>query len=342
LPGTGHSSPTIVGERLYITSADASAGKRYLLCLNRQTGTTLWQRDVAFAPFRQHADNSYASSTPAADDVGVYVSWLNPDKYLLQAFTPDGKDLWSIDLGPFRSQHMNGGSPIVWGELVIFAVDQDTPGGSFVIAVERKTGQMRWKTPRRSDNASSSTPCLFEPAGAPAQVILSNRTEGLVALDAATGKRLWDVPGAMPLRCVASPLAAGELVMANCGEGVANRVLTAVRPPAQPGDKPEVAYTLKGLAAPYVPTPIAVRNRLFILTDAGVMHCVELASGKTIYSQRIPDVGSAGFYASPVCVDGRLLCITKKGELIVLGTADKLEILGRGPLGEPTFATPTV
>ena len=102
LPGEGHSSPVIFGNKLFLTSADRAVGKRYLLCIDARTGDTLWKREFEFSPYAQHRDNAYAAATPALDDKYVYVPWINPQRYELFAFDHDGNEVWKADLGPFR------------------------------------------------------------------------------------------------------------------------------------------------------------------------------------------------------------------------------------------------
>ena len=341
LPGKGHGSPAIWAGRVFVASADEAAGKRFLTCLDATSGKTLWQRDFPLKPYRHHNENSAATATPAVDESGVYIAWMDPEKYLLIGLDHDGKDLWLVNLGPFKSQHMNGSSPIVVGQTVIMSVDQDIADASFVIAVDHKTGQTKWKTAHVSDNAASSTPCVYESAGQPPQIILTNRSEGLLALDSETGRRVWTLPEALPFRSVASPVAGPGIVLGNCGEGASNRVLSAAIPATKPDGKAQLAWQIKTVTAPYVPTPLIVGPRVFLLTDVGQVTCVELASGKALWQQKIPNV-VGGFYASPICVNDRLICVTKKGEVIVLSAGDKLEVLGRTQLDEGTFATPAV
>ncbi|MGA2497229.1 MAG: PQQ-binding-like beta-propeller repeat protein [Tepidisphaeraceae bacterium] len=341
LPGTGHGSPAIWDGRVFVASADEAAGKRFLTCLDATSGKTLWQREFPLKPYRHHGENNPATATPAVDESGVYVAWLDPEKYTLAALDHEGKDLWSVNLGPFKSQHMNGSSPIVIRRTVVMSVDQDIANASFVIAVDHKTGQTKWKTAHFSDNAASSTPCVYESPGQPPQIILTNRTEGILALNAETGGRLWTLPDALPFRSVGSPVAGAGIVLGNCGEGASNRVLSAAIPANTPDGKAELAWQIKTLTAPYVPTPLIVGPRVFLLTDAGQVSCVELASGKMQWQQKIPNV-SGGFYASPVGVNDRLICVTKKGEAIVLSAGEKFEVLGRTQLEEGTFATPAV
>src|SRR6266404_5295302 len=113
LPGTGHSSPVLWGERLFLTATGDKSGGLSVLCFNARDGRQLWRRDFSLTPFSHHKFNSFASSTPAVDAERVYVVWNEPDHYMLTALDHDGKDVWQRDFGPFVSQHGSGISPIV-------------------------------------------------------------------------------------------------------------------------------------------------------------------------------------------------------------------------------------
>ncbi|HEV8606040.1 MAG TPA: PQQ-binding-like beta-propeller repeat protein [Tepidisphaeraceae bacterium] len=338
LPGIGHSSPTLWGNRLFITCSEAASARRTLLCINSTDGSIFWQKDFDSHTFKQHPDNSYAAATPAVDADQVYICWIAPESYMFYAFDHKGNEIWKKDLGTFKSQHMNGGSPILFEDMVILAVDQDAADKSYVIAMDRKTGEPRWKTPRRSDTGASSTPCIYQPKEGNPQIIVTNKTDSLAALDAKTGKLIWDLPEVMRLRSVASPIVAGDLIIANCGEGAKNRVLVAVRPPDSPGQKPQIVYKITTTTSPYVPTPLFKDGRLFLWNDTGGVTCLKAASGEVLWEGKT----SADFYGSPICVNDKLYGMSKKGELIVVGTGDKFELLARNPLNEMTHATPTV
>jgi outer membrane protein assembly factor BamB len=338
LPGSGHSSPSVWGDRLFVTCSDPASARRTLLCINTKDGSEFWHKDFDSHTFKQHNDNSYAAATPAVDVDQVYICWIAPETYMFYAFDHKGNELWKRDLGPFKSQHMNGGSPILFEDMVILAVDQDAADKSYVIAMDRKTGEPRWQTPKRGGTAASSTPCIYQPREGNPQVILTNTADSMQSLDARTGKLVWEVPQVMRLRSVASPIVAGDLVVANCGEGAKNRVLIAVRPPVSPGRKPQIVYKITTTTSPYVPTPLYKDGRLYLWNDTGGVTCLKADSGEVIWEGQT----KADFYGSPMSVNDNLYAMSKKGEVIVVGMGDKFELLARNPLSEQTHATPAV
>src|SRR5438094_805013 len=159
LPGTGHSSPVLWGERIFLTTTGDKSGGISVLCLSALDGRVLWRREFSLTPFPRHQFNSYASSTPAVDGERVYVLWNEPEHYMLTALDHQGKAAWQRDFGPFVSQHGCGISPVVYGDKVIVGNEQDDAksvkdsthrGKSFVLAVDAKSGKTLWQTPRRS------------------------------------------------------------------------------------------------------------------------------------------------------------------------------------------------
>jgi outer membrane protein assembly factor BamB len=147
---------------------------------------------------------------------------------------------------------------------------------------------------------------------------------------------LWQLRDVFDRRVVASPIVAGDLVIGNCGEAQAGRLLIAVRPGSK-DQKPLVAYTLT-VNPPYVPTPLAKGDLLFLLTDSGVASCLRASTGKLIWQQRL----NAPFYGSFVCVADRLYAISRKGDVFVLSASEKFQLLARNPLGENSYATPAI
>jgi outer membrane protein assembly factor BamB len=248
----------------------------------------------------------------------------------------DGSDVWRRDLGPFVSQHGFGASPIVWKDLVIVANDQDK--ASFIAALDCKTGQPRWQAKRRTEKASFSTPCLYEPEGGKPQLILSSWAHGLTSLDPATGKLIWELPVFHNNRIVGSPAIAAGLIFAAAGVGGAGREMVAVQP-GNPdrGVEAKLAYSVQG-SLPYVPTPVANGPLLFLWHDNGVVACIDAPTGKRLWQQRV----GGNFFGSPVRVGDRLYCISRSGEMVVLAAADKYQLLARIPLGEASHATPAV
>jgi outer membrane protein assembly factor BamB len=189
LPGPGHSSPCVIGNRLFLTCCDAKTAARTILGINVADGSTLWRRDYPSQTYRQHTDNSYAASTPAADADNIYVCWTTPEEYSLLALSHDGKDLWRVNLGRFTSPHGSGTSPVLFEDLVIVTNDQENTE-SFILAVDRKTGQTRWKSPPtwpppplaftspRASPLSSSSPAALKasPPSMPAPANSSGRS----------------------------------------------------------------------------------------------------------------------------------------------------------------------
>jgi outer membrane protein assembly factor BamB len=359
LPGTGHSSPVMWRDRVYVTTADEDAGRRLLVCVDAADGKVAWEHPFELKPFRKHGDNSYASSTPAVDDEHVYVQWTTQESFTVLAVAHNGTEAWRAELGGYKTQHGGGGSPVVHGGLVIVNLDQDEPGASFVAALDCATGDVRWKTPRASTRFSTSTPCVYTTDAGQEQLVFTTHANGFTALDPATGKVLWELPGVFAQRVVSSPVVGPGVVLGACGEGPGGVLTVAVRPPgassspapagqavtagAKPdgGDgraaKPEVAYRLTE-KVPYVPTPIVYKDRLFTWSDGGTITCHDAATGARVWQE---DVKGA-FFGSPVCAGGNLYCVSKRGEVVVVRAADKFELLGRNDLGEASHATPAV
>ena len=350
LPGSGHSSPVLWGERIFVTSTGDKSGGISILCLSARDGKTVWKRDFPLSPFVRHANNSFASSTPAADADRVYVAWNEPDHYYLTALNHDGKTVWQRDFGPFVSQHACGVSPILCDDKVILTDFQDDPefvegpmpdkrtGKSSVIAVSAKTGETVWRTPRKSTVVSYSTPCLFEPKGGARALICNSQSHGISALDPATGKVLWEYEQAFDKRSVSSPLIMGELILGSCGSGGGRNTVTVINArEAGPVRKPVLAYQLQKSAA-YVPTSVAMGEFVWLWSDAGILSCLNATTGEIRYQERV----GGNYFASPIWIDGRLFCVSKTGELVVVEASDKFNVLHRYDLKAICEATPAV
>jgi len=344
LPGGGHSSPVIVGNRIFVTCADDATGKCILVCLDAATGKIIWQREYASTTFRKNKDCSYATSTPAADERGVVVVWAAPEHVLMVALDNDGKETWRRDLGPLVMQHGFAASPIIASGLVIFNNDQDDPnalpsnaknknksavaGKSFLIALDRATGKTRWQLDRRTQLGTYGAPCLRGN-----ELILCSLAYGVTGVDLATGKVNWELPGVFDKRCIGSPALCGDIIFQGCGIGGVGTFFAAVKA----GTQPKQIYQLEK-PVPYVPTALVKDGRLFAWSDAGTVACLDAASGKLIWRDRV----QGAFYSSPIWAGGRLYNIAKNGDVFVLGTGDKFELLARIPLGEKSFASPAV
>jgi outer membrane protein assembly factor BamB len=334
LPGIGHSSPVVWGDRIFVTSAVEESAQRIVLCVQTGDGKILWERRFDSAVHPKHLRNSFASSTPAVDENHVYVCWSTPEQYLLVALDHDGKDAWKVDLGPYVSQHSCGTSPIVYGDTVILGNDQD--GVSFLTALNCSDGQERWRTERRSAVVAYSTPCLRKPPGKPPELIFNSEAHGISGIDAATGKTNWEL-SVFDKRTVSSPIVADGLVFGTCGSGGGGSYVVALHPGSGPDEPPKTAYKVTD-AAPYVPTPLAKGDLLFLWSDKGVVSCLKLETGESLWRERV----GGNFSGSPVCVNNCLYCIADDGTVVVLAAADKFELLGRNALGEDSRSTPAI
>ena len=334
LPGTGSSSPVIWKDRIVVVSADSATAKRYVSCFDCRSGSNVWTYEFASSPFAKSRDNSYASSTPAAGDQAIYVYWPAPEQIDVLALGRDGKEIWSRKLGPYKSQHGGGASPILYENTVFLNNDQE--GESSLVALEATTGKTKWELKRRTDRASYATPCIRDTRSGSAEVIFASSSDGFTGVDPKKGTVNWEFTNAFPFRVVSSPITAGELVLGTCGEGGIGRRLAAVRP-GSGTSSPELVYEMKN-NLPYVPSLLAVDDLLFLWCDNGLVACHKAATGARIWQHKISD----SFYSSPVCAGGNLYCVSKSGIVYVMAAADKPEFKGSVPLGERTFATPAI
>ena len=339
-PGESHSQPVIWGDKLFLTTAVELGKERALVCLDKRDGRELWTKKFSLPTHRpQNKNASFANGSPVVDAHRVIASFVSADHFWVRSFDHDGKELWSRDLGTFESQHGHGASPMIHENTVIVTNDQD--GESFVVALDLKTGKDVWKTPRRSVRGGTAygTPSIHTRPDGSLEMLLTSQAHGISSLDPRTGALNWEAP-VYDKRMVASPVVAGDVVIGSCGQGGGNgNYLSAVRLGGR-GDvsKTHVAYTLRR-ATPYVPTPLFVDGRLYLFSDAGFASAVEPSTGKVIWSERLE---RTEFFGSPVLIDGKIYCPTVGGDMVVLATGDKFELLARNPLGEGTRSTPCV
>lgn len=339
LPGIGHSSPVVWGDKLFLIGAFDDTATRMVLCVRASDGQIEWQREYASTPHTKHPLNSFASSTPCVDEERVYVTWTAPEEFTLLALDHEGNEVWRRNLGPFVSQHSGGASPVVYGDLLIMANDQgdeEFQGKSSLVALDRRTGEPRWTVDRRTKVVAYSTPCVYRPQGQAEQLIFTSQAHGITSLDPTNGHVNWEFE-AFDKRSVSSPVIAGGLIFGTCGSGGGGGYVAAVRPPAGTGDEPELVYTVKE-SAPYCPTLVALDDLLFLWSDAGIVSCIDVKSGKAAGRLRV----SGNYYGSPVCVGGRLYCISEDGDAVVVSASKNPKLLARNPLGEESRSTPAV
>ncbi len=371
LPGGGHGSPVLWGDRVFLLAARDDA-TRIVVCLHAGDGRTLWAREYPGTTFRMNALNSYAASTPAVDPGAVYVTWTDPEAVRLVALDHDGNEIWTRDFGPYSSAHGPGTSPVVQGGRVVLT--NDHRGTSFVVAVDRRTGRTVWQLDRPGGRAAYAVPCIRPAEGGGVDLVLASDKAGLVGVDPVDGTVRWQRTDAFPARVVGSPVLAGRMMMATCGVGGAGKALTAVLP--RPGGEPRLVYQLKGRLVPYVPTPLVRGDRTYLLHDRGRLTCVRTADGEELWQENLGEK----FFASPVWIAdaggttsggavagqpraadaaagdaspaagsmhgsegrGRLLLVSTEGNVHVVRVGRGCQRLAVNPLGEKSHATPAV
>jgi outer membrane protein assembly factor BamB len=336
LPGAGHSSPVTWKGRVYLISAGDRPAQRHVVCVEAATGRIRWERSYPFQPYPRHELNSFASSTPAVDARGVYVVLPSPERLEVLALDHEGKERWRRDLGSQQTQHGGAGSPVVAGELLVVRQDQEE-APSIIHGLDVATGRSRWRLDQGVTRAAPySTPLLLSRAGARPELVFTSTERGFTAVDPATGRVTWELPGVFKARCVSSPVQAGELLVGTAGSGGGDRAAVAVRPPSG-GAPAAVAYQIpRGVS--YVPTPVSHRGLLFFWGDGGIVTCVRAATGEQVWNERV----GGTYYGSPVCVSGRLYAMSSQGELVVIAAAESFRILGRSSLEERSHSTPAI
>jgi outer membrane protein assembly factor BamB len=336
LPGIGHSSPIVWGNALFVTSAVDEGAVRYLHRVDTKTGRVVWTRQMGLRQSHKHLKNSWASGTPATDGNLVYVPFADREQYTVSAFDFDGNLVWRRFLGSFQSQHGQGASPILFEDLVIVPNDQQGP--SSIVALDKSTGKLVWSSLRSFRKTSYSTPILLKQSNddQPQLICVSGRL-GVTSLDPRTGELNW-ASGEFPMRTVASPIFANGMVIASCGGGGKGKLMIGV----DPGGKGDVAEThirfKRDRSLPYVPTPVAYKGHLYLWNDNGVVTCIHLEDQQEIWTKRV----GGNFSGSPICVDGRLYCMSEDGEVVVIDASPEYHLHGKTTLGDNSHSTPAV
>jgi outer membrane protein assembly factor BamB len=330
LPGKGHSSPVVWGDMLYLTSMNEESSNFHVLAIHRENGNIIWSRDVAYQTYSKHDFNSFASPSATVDGERIYLSWATPKHYFVAALDHAGEWLWKEDLGPFKSQHGVGVSPVLYKDKLIVANDQ--LGKSFIVALDKTSGSTVWKTKRQSDKAAYSTPCIYRTPAGKDQLIVNSAADGISGLDPDSGKVLWSYADAFDKRSCSSPIVAGGRVFGSCGSGGGGNFIVAIDPSQE---KPKLAYEIRR-SANYVPTPIAVGNLAFFWSDGGILTCVNPKSGEIHYQERV----RGRYFGSPVSVGNEIACVSTTGEIVVTAASDKFKILNRIDLDTKTHSTP--
>jgi outer membrane protein assembly factor BamB len=369
IPGLAHSSPVVWGDTLFVTSAvssaqnatfkpglygdgdaseDRSPHRFMLFAIDKKTGNVRWERVAAEGPPRnkRHIKSTYASSSPATDG-RIVVAWFGSEG--IHAYDLNGGKRWSVDLGRVDMGAYDipsyewgpASSPIIWNGLVI--VQCDTQADSFLLALSAETGEIVWKTDRKELPSWGTPTIVHTPAG---PELITNASNFIRGYNPENGRQLWQLGGSSKITAP-TPIFADGLHIIASGRAP-ERPIFAVRPGARGDltlasgatDNTHVAWSKTGRGS-YMPTPIAYRGVLYVLANNGVLDAYDIATGKEVYRQRLPLVGS-GFSASPVAADGKIYLSNEDGEMLVIEAGEVFKHLATNSMGETLMATPAL
>jgi outer membrane protein assembly factor BamB len=329
VPGLGWSSPVVVGGRVWVTTAIEQKGASLrALAFDVETGREVVNTEV----FRlgnarlTNPKNSFASPTPDVEGDRVYVHFGASGT---AALTTAGEIVWKTRL-PYDSQHGNGGSPVLYGDLLIINCDgSDT---AFVVALDKRTGKVRWKTERRQPwDQAYSTPLVIQVGDR--DEVVSVGAYRAAAYDPQSGKEVWRVSYRDGFSNVPRPVYGHGLVY--IATGFQEPSLLAVRADGA-GDvtKSHVVWTLRR-AAPLTPSPLLVGDELYVVSDIGIASCLDATTGEVHWLQRL----GGNYSASPIFADGRIYFLSEEGMAIVIAPGKEFRRLAMNQLDGAALAS---
>ncbi len=327
VPGRGHGSPTLVGDFIYLATADREKQSQSVLCLDRRTGKLVWQTEVhgSKADPGKHANSSAASSTVACDGEQLFINFLNAGAVHTTALDLKGKVLWQKKICDYVTHQGFASSPVLHESLVL--VSADHRGGGVIVGLDRKTGQTVWSE-ARPKLPNYTTPAILK-AGGRTQMVLAG-CNLMTSLDPLTGKKLWEVSGSTE-ECVGSAVTDGVRVFA--GGGYPKNHTVAV----MADGSGTVAWENKTRL--YVPTMIAKDGHLYAVLDAGVAVCWKSDTGEELWKERL----GGDFFTSPVMVGDRIYASNVGGKMFVFeATPKSFKLLAQNQLGDEAYASPAI
>lgn len=330
--GRGWSTPVVVDGRIWLTTGTAEGGGVLrLLAFDAGTGEETLNVEV----FRTEDEsspnpkNSLASPTPIVDGDRVYVHF---GSYGTAAVSTAGEILWTARF-PYVTQHGYGGSPILYDDLLV--LNGDGYDVAFVLALDTRTGEVRWKADREEPVSQAySTPLAINVDGQ--DQIVSVAAFRASAHDPATGAELWRVRYGRGFSNVPRPVYGNGLVF--IATGFQTPSMLAVRADGS-GDVTDthVAWTLRR-GAPHTPSPLLVGDELYMVSDYGVLTCIDAESGEVHWQHRI----GGNYSASPVFADGRIYLQSEEGKTTVIAPGTTYSELAVNQLDGSTLASMAV
>ncbi|HUR52788.1 MAG TPA: PQQ-binding-like beta-propeller repeat protein [Gemmataceae bacterium] len=331
IPGGGHSSPVVSKGRVFVTGCVEGAKQRVLYCLDRTTGKIIWERVVQVSELeKKHGENSWASSTPAADGERVYISFF--DKPMMKVYCYDyaGNKLWEKSPGEFHSVHGFCSPPVLYKDTVIVNGDQDAK--AYLVALDRNTGEERWRADRPNRTRSYCPPVVIDAAGKKQLVLTGNKS--VASYDPDTGRQHWVIDGPTEQFVSSMVLHDGVLLMT---AGFPKHWVMAIDPSGTGNVTNSHVLWSKPNEGGYVPSPVAHAGKLFLVDDKGVASCWDVKTGTRHWKERL---SGSGHHASAVAADGRIYLTADDGMTFVLKASEQYEVLAKNRLGEKVYASP--
>ena len=326
VPGRGHGSPTVVGNQIFLATADHEHEVQSVLSFDRLTGKQLWQTEIHRGNFEKkgNAKSSLASSTVACDGQRLFINFLNDGAIHTTALSLDGQKLWQTKITDYILHQGFGSSPAVYQSLVI--VSADNKGTGAIAALNRNSGRIIWKQDRpKFPNYTS--PIILNVAGR--EQLLFTGCDLVTSFDPLDGKKLWEIEGSTT-ECVTSTVTDGQLIFTS--GGYPKNHLSAIK--ADGSGK----VVWENGSRVYVPSMLVRDGALYSVLDAGVAMCWSCDTGKEIWKGRL----GGTFTASPVIVGEHLFATNESGKTYIFkATPDAFDLVGENQLGEEIYSTPT-
>ncbi len=333
LPGSGHASPIVWNDRLFLVTTDPDTSDRTLLSVDRTSGDVLWQTTVLKSPLEgKHRLNSHASSTPATDGERVFTAFLDGADVVVSAHDFTGKQVWQVRPGVFASKHGFCSSPILFEDKVIVNCDHDGPG--YITALSRADGHEIWRIQRPNQTRSYCVPIIREMDGR-VQMVLSG-TKCVTSYDPHTGSLLWmmDGPTEQFVASLVHDAKSNHLMLTG---GFPEHHILAIKPDGigNVTDSHIVWRTNKGVS--YVPSPICENGWFLIVSDSGIAHCFDAKTGDIAWEERMKE-----HHASLVSAEGKVWFINDFGMLRIVKPDKAYKALAETELEEKVFASPAL
>lgn len=330
IPGRGHSSPTVVGKRVFLATADKERQTQSVVAFDRKTGAKAWTTDVnqGGLPRNLHRKNSHATCTLASDGERLFVAFYNHQSIQVTALDLDGKRLWQRVAGPFRPRQYKYGyapSPTLYKSLVIIAADYD--GGGYLVAMDRRTGKQVWRISRAA-KLSYSSPIVAHVAEKD-QLLISG-CDRVTAYDPNDGKEIWSCPATTMATC-GTMVWQDDLVFASGGYPKSHTV--CIR--ADGSGK----IVWQNSQKCYEQSMLAHDGFIYAVNDTGIAYCWKADDGKQMWRSRLRGPVSA----SPVLSAGNIYLSNEQGTTFVFkANPNKFELVSKNQLGDEAFSTPTI